>query len=489
MITLNFENEKFVQNVHEAEQILTYAFPWGKKRLDNFYPKKTNSVRTAVGRALLQAKDVPALSGNFDKYYGTAFAKKHSLDIPAIGTDYDYGNDMTPICSGFLQNTVFDYCLIATYDLLDTYIDNSPNIHYYSSAAAIRDNRFIPNTTPPYVIDKIKTHITFYNNYGLKKAFLYNVNRVFYATHDLFYDLLDISVKELEHAFRLFTKEMPRISALSSSWNMLVDINEKLKSRAPKNNDAERLLYLYRLENLLGVDLASTIIGNIQDLEESNALFPDGINELQNLPLLFHFPNSLSRSLYAQYALQYLKAVSLDIYDNTDYSYTLDMKSIYSKERDQKTPLYFSAMHEWNISFLHFCNCFIKITIPITFWRFFISLMYYTDALDKNGQLKRDIVQEIIAELKRRLSENAARIDSLIIDGTPYVNKLHRFPPMESPNKLQKKNLQKLSVVLRAKNRIDNNTEDYHPSMPPFKNTMFNFDPINLYREQIMNDQ
>lgn len=490
MISLDFENTELLQNILEADRVLKYTFLWHSHPLLPNYSNKALGIKPAVGRALLFAKDVPHLEGNFDNYHDTALAKKYSMAIPAIGTDYDFADDMTPICSGFLQNTVMDYCILSAYDLLDSYIKNSSHDPYFSAADAIKVGRYPLHTEPSYLIEKIKTHDAVYKKYGFEKSFRMKVNQVSRSTHELFYNLLDISGKELVHAFKIYTQEFPRISNLSSSWNSLIDINDELKRRGPQNDNAERLLYLYRLENLLGVNLASVIIGNILELEESNVFFPDGINEVQNLSLLFLFPNSLSRTIYAQYTLQYLKALYHDINDENEYHFVSFTSKIHQMKRDRQTSVYSSTMHDWNIRFLHYCNCFLRITIPITFWKFFITLIRNTHALDKKtGTLDKDVIQDIIIELKQRLSANAARMDSLIIDGSPYANKLHRFTLMESPSKLQKKNLQKLSMLLRAKNKTDINTPPYHPSMPPFNNSMFRFNPMNLYREQIINEQ
>ncbi|MFT4105516.1 MAG: hypothetical protein QM657_07140 [Lacrimispora sp.] len=228
------------------------------------------------------------------------------------------------------------------------------------------------------------------------------------AHSDLFYKLINTDLRDLKNILKLYDSNYTYTKkSIKTNWKIAENFHNQLtpidwndpEAISSSNNITDDLYMTYKMENIFGLELASCIAQNINQLKRHKKPYPDGINEVKILALISRLPNIFSRNLYFQYAIEALWG-SREA-KGTFFKDILNPES--AADQGVKSPFNF---HDWLIEYQKFSIFFSDFVFPIYEW-YFLSILLKTASHHK--------VEDQISTLQNLLSEYIAQNYSQII--------------------------------------------------------------------------
>lgn len=300
----------------------------------------------------------------------------------------------------FFADTILLQCVMSAYDsviqMLSTpikpyKIENSCKALGYNWLKANGVSCSIPSaersSEASNLTSRIIKHMK-YSNESLKSVFEIEVKGSYNsAQSDLLYKIANIDARPYKNFMDLYRWDYNNIykeRTLKDHWkiasNFYSYILDNKSTRARKkiydepepvlsiSRTTDQLYYLYRVENIFGLELANCIEQNISRLKEAGKPCPDGINNLRSLAQISRLPNAFSRPFYLQFAMDsFWNEDSLQdgffdkLFDPASLMYTLEKKAF--------------DINKWHILFEKFCRFFGDLIFPVYEWYFFLTLI------------------------------------------------------------------------------------------------------------------
>lgn len=450
---LNFYEHKFDEESKTIEKMLEYSL---------FLPKiksiESEDSQKWISEALRQCYE-NCHKNIFKKIESNNFFGSAPCDIKIDGTktigklllnlrftESSFTNDFESFKGDFFATTLLSHCIMAAYDTTIKLLFSDEKITTYSLGKIQNQgfNRLVRKkliSKPDFKTSRIensginietgykirnvkerssdgsnlkkaiKSHKSLYDLEGFKNFSNLHKEEINLYSADILYSLINVRAQKFKPFLRLYgVAEKP--SGLENEsghkdWEIFCYVYRELYTNMPSiecfDNAADRLYYYYKLENLLGLDLANNIIQNNFEMKLFNRPYPKDNGGFDILSEISRFPNVFSRNLYLKYAFSYIK-YDLSVHESSllklDPSNTIALMEIDSS----------FDFNEWMIVFGKFCKFFNKLVFPVEEWYFFLTLKKTVDK-HMGKKSKRDKVLKLNEVLTDYINANAEYIE------------------------------------------------------------------------------
>lgn len=345
----------------------------------------------------------------------------------------------------FFAKTLLSHCLIAAYDTTMKLLPIDCDITSY--ALEIVNNKGFRRlmeegliSKPSFKISKTKnsgkndrssdganrkkaisTHISLYKLEGFKRFFEINTGKANIYSADILYSLTKVNAKTFNAFLELYNVS-GNISDIEKdraykNWGHFCNVYGQLYTDILKNdigdNDVDRLYYYYKLENILGLDLANNIFYAINEAKKADKHFLSGYDIYTMVAEISRFPNVFSRNLYLRYALS--SAWESDYIYDSCFINSMPADGIY-QFMDKK-----SDFNVWMLAFDKFCKFFDQLVFPVEEWYFFLTLKKTVDEHMGEKSSPVDKVLKLNEVLATYINANAQYIVH------PFIEKYQKF--------------------------------------------------------------
>lgn len=437
MKKIAFQNiEEFKHYSYEARNTLLYSLliPQIKpieENQDKWMDCAINQCRTACSSAIFYNENYDFFGVTNDDIFPSYISSIFAKTLNEANFNFDGNNNLLSKANDFFQNTIIMHCIMSSYDTVIQLLSAESNITSYALINKIENKGYnellnLDIITKDFKCSrsegietktfsskasgfskKINTHCeilkqnnfvdTFYKN-GILKA----------SYSDLFYNLMDTDLRLLKNMMSLYSDSDTYTEKYKDkNWKTSKDFYEFLLPidwRNPEelsysNSITDKLYLVYKTENFFGLELASCITQNINQLKEYGKLYPDGINEVKIIALMSRLPNVFSRNLYLQFAFEVLWG-NIEK-KGTFFKNILRPESVATQEGTSTLNI-----HDWLMEYQKFCVFFSDFVFPIYEWYFLLILL---DTVKQKG------IQNPLITLQELLSDYIEKNHSQII--------------------------------------------------------------------------